>query len=79
MIFLGADHRGYDLKEKIKQYLEKQKIEFKDFGTNSTEVTHYPLIAEKVCSNMNTEKDKAILICGSGSGMSMVANKFMFC
>lgn len=76
MIFLGADHRGYDLKEKIKQYLEKQKIEFKDFGTNSTEVTHYPLIAEKVCSNMNTEKDKAILICGSGIGMSMVANKF---
>ena len=76
MIFLGADHRGYELKEKIKSYLEDQNIEFKDFGTNSTEVTHYPLIAEKVCSNMDTKKDKAILICGSGIGMSMTANKF---
>lgn len=76
MIFLGADHRGYELKEKIKQYLECQTIEFEDFGTNSTEVTHYPLIAEKVCSNMDPIKDKAILICGSGIGMSIVANKF---
>lgn len=76
MIFLGADHRGYELKEKIKSYLESQNIEFKDLGTNSTEVTHYPLIAEKVCSNMDTKKDKAILICGSGIGMSMAANKF---
>ena len=76
MIFLGADHRGYELKEKIKKYLDSQKLEFKDFGTNSTEVTHYPLIAEKVCSSMNPAEDKAILICGSGIGMSMVANKF---
>lgn len=76
MIFLGADHRGYELKEKIKKYLDSQEIEFKDFGTNSTEVAHYPLIAEKVCSSMDPSKDKAILICGSGIGMSMIANKF---
>lgn len=76
MIFLGADHRGYELKESIKKYLENRKIEYKDFGTYSTEVTHYPLIAEKVCSNMDPITDKAILICGSGIGMSMVANKF---
>ena len=76
MIFLGADHRGYELKEKIKKYLDSQELEFKDFGTDSTEVTHYPLIAEKVCSSMNPTEDKAILICGSGIGMSMVANKF---
>lgn len=76
MIFLGADHRGYELKEKIKEYFESQNIEFKDYGTNSTEVAHYPLIAQKVCSDMNLNSDKAILICGSGIGMSMVANKF---
>lgn len=76
MIFLGADHRGYELKEKIKEYFESQSIEFKDYGTNSTEVAHYPLIAQKVCSDMNINDDNAILICGSGIGMSMIANKF---
>ena len=78
MIFLGADHRGYELKEKIKKYLDSQEIEFKDFGTNSTEVAHYPLIAEKVCSSMDPSKDKAILICGSGIGMSMIASMSAF-
>lgn len=76
MIFLGADHRGYDLKEKIKEYLVSKNIEIKDCGTNSKEVAHYPIIASEVCKNMDKEKDKAILICGSGIGMSMVANKF---
>lgn len=76
MIYLGADHRGYGLKEEIKKYFESQNVEFKDYGTYSTEVTHYPLIASKVCTDMDVEKDRAILICGSGIGMSMVANKF---
>ena len=76
MILIGADHRGFKLKEYIKKYLQDKKIEFKDYGTNSTEVAHYPLIAKEVCKDMNVETDKAILICGSGIGMSMVANKF---
>lgn len=76
MIYLGADHRGYELKEKIKKYLKNEKIEFIDCGTDSTEVVHYPEIAKNVCKRMNPESDKAILICGSGIGMSMAANKF---
>lgn len=76
MILLGADHRGFKLKEYVKKYLEEKKIEYKDCGTNSAEVVHYPLIAKEVCNSMDIQKDKAILICGSGIGMSMVANKF---
>lgn len=76
MIFLGADHRGYELKEKIKNYLISKNFEVKDCGTDSKEIAHYPVIATEVCKKMDKEKDKAILICGSGIGMSMVANKF---
>lgn len=76
MIFLGADHRGYDLKEKIKKYFDEKDIEYVDCGTNSKEITHYPLIAKKVCTSLNLEKDEAILVCGSGIGMGIVANKF---
>ena len=76
MIFLGADHRGYELKEKIKKYLISKNFEIKDCGTDSKEIAHYPIIATEVCKKMDKEKDKAILICGSGIGMSMVANKF---
>lgn len=76
MIFLGADHRGYELKEKIKKYLVSKNFEVKDCGTDSKEIAHYPVIATEVCKKMDKEKDKAILICGSGIGMSMVANKF---
>ena len=76
MIFLGADHRGYELKENIKKYLISKNFEVKDCGTDSKEIAHYPIIATEVCKKMDKEKDKAILICGSGIGMSMVANKF---
>lgn len=76
MIFLGADHRGYELKERIKEYLVSKNIDIKDCGTDSKEIAHYPVIASEVCKSMNVDEDKAILICGSGIGMSMVANKF---
>lgn len=76
MIFLGADHRGYELKEKIKKYFDEKNIDYIDCGTNSKEITHYPLIVKNVYSKMDITKDKAILICGSGVGMSIAANKF---
>lgn len=76
MILLGADHRGYGLKEKIKKYFDEKDIKYKDYGTYSEEITHYPLIAKDVCSNMDLENDEAILVCGSGIGMGIVANKF---
>ena len=76
MILLGADHRGYGLKKKIKKYFDEKNIEYKDYGTYSEEITHYPIIAKEVCSNMNLGEDEAILVCGSGIGMGIVANKF---
>lgn len=75
MIAIGSDHAGYDAKEQLKQYFGSQ-ILCKDFGTNSKESCDYPLIAEAVARAVsNGECVKGILICGSGVGMSIAANK----
>ena len=77
MIALGADHGGYKLKEEIKKYLNEVGIEYKDFGTNSEERTDYPIYAKKVAESIqNKECDCGILVCRSGFGMTIVANKF---
>lgn len=77
MIAIGADHGGYELKEEIKRYLEEKGIEYKDFGTHSAERVDYPDIAKAVSKAVQSKEcDKGILICRSGYGMSMVANKF---
>lgn len=76
MIALGADHGGYRLKEAIKKYLDSEKIEYKDFGTNSEDSVDYAPIAAKVAHFVADGKaDKGILCCGTGIGMSMAANK----
>lgn len=75
MLFLGTDHRGFELKEKIKIFLEKEKVEYIDCGVFSKDRADFPLIAKDVCNRMNKEIDLSILICGSGIGMSMAANK----
>ena len=73
---LGADHRGYKKKEIIKKYLEKKKIEYTDYGTDSEESVDYNDYAVKVCNSvLNKEVDCGILICGTGIGMSIMANK----
>ena len=77
MIAIGADHGGYKLKEEIKKYLEESGIEYKDYGTNSEERTDYPIYAKKVAEAIqNKECDSGILVCRSGYGMTVVANKF---
>ncbi len=77
MIAIGADHGGYKLKEEIKKYLDEVGIEYKDYGTNSEEKVDYPNIAKEVSKAVQNKKcDKGILICRSGYGMAMVANKF---
>lgn len=77
MISLGSDHGGYELKEEIKKYLDEIGIEYKDFGTNTEERTDYPIYAKEVASAiLRKECDKGILLCKSGCGMSIVANKF---
>lgn len=75
-IALGSDHGGYRLKEKIKEMLEEKDIEYRDFGTFSTESVDYPDFAEKVAAAVaKGEWDQGILCCGTGIGVSITANK----
>ena len=77
MIALGSDHGGYKLKEEIKKYLDEICIKYKDFGTNSEERCDYPEFAEKVAKAVQSKEcEKGILVCGTGFGVSIVANKF---
>lgn len=77
MIAIGSDHGGYKLKEEIKKYLEEKEIEYEDCGTFSEDRADYPEIAKTVALEIqNKQCDKGILICRSGIGMSIVANKF---
>lgn len=76
-IAIGADHRGFKLKEEIKKYLKQSKIEIIDCGTDSEESVNYPVIASQVAKKVqNNECEKGILICGTGFGMCIVANKY---
>lgn len=77
MIAIGSDHGGYRLKEEIKRYLEEKGIEYKDCGCMNEERVDYPNIAKEVAIAVkNKECDKGILICRSGLGMAICANKF---
>ncbi len=77
-IYLGADHRGYKLKEKVARFLFEKGYSFEDMGADSYNPDDdYPLFAEKVASMVAYEpKNRGILFCGSGVGMDIVANKF---
>ena len=77
MIAIGSDHGGYRLKEEIKKYLDEKNIEYKDYGSMNEERVDYPNIAKEVATAVQKKEcDKGILICRSGLGMSIVANKF---
>lgn len=76
MLAIGCDHGGFELKNHIKEHLENRGIEFKDFGTFDEASCDYPDIAQAVCESIkNGESDKGILVCGTGIGMSISANK----
>jgi ribose 5-phosphate isomerase B len=76
MIALASDHAGFPYKEQLKQLLDDLKLPYKDFGTQSTESTDYPDWAHKASEAIvRGECDRGILVCGSGIGMSIVANK----
>lgn len=75
-IALAADHAGYVLKETIKEYLNKKNLEFKDYGTFKVDSSDYPEYAYKVSQAVvNEEADLGILVCGTGIGMCITANK----
>ena len=76
-IALGCDHGGYELLQEVKAHLDKRGLEYKDFGTYSTDSVDYPDYASKVaCAVQSGECERGIIICGTGIGVSIVANKF---
>lgn len=75
-IAIGSDHGGYELKELIKKHLQEKGYDIKDFGTDSTESTDYPDFAKKVGEAVVAKDfDRGMLICGTGIGISIAANK----
>lgn len=76
MIAIGCDHGGFELKEEIKKHLEERGLEYKDYGCNSTDSVDYPEYGKKVAHAVaDGECERGILICGTGIGISITANK----
>lgn len=76
MLAIACDHGGYELKQEILKHLEKRGIAYKDFGCDSTEAVDYPIYARKVTDAITGgECENGILICGTGIGISIAANK----
>ena len=75
-IAIAADHAGFELKEKLKQKLARDGYQVADFGTDSTESTDYPDYAQRVAREVGEGRaDRGVLVCGTGVGMAMAANK----
>ena len=76
-IWIGNDHGGYELKLKILEYLDEKGIPYRDVGCDSTEIVRYPRYAALVAGAVSRgEADRGILICSTGIGMSIAANKY---
>lgn len=76
MIYLGSDHAGFELKERIKEFLKRENYEFEDMGAYIyDENDDYPDYALKVCKKVLNNREKGILFCGTGQGMDIAANK----
>ena len=77
-LIIGSDHGAVDLKEEVKRVLKEEfaEVEVEDVGTFGTESVDYPDVAEKVCTPVaNGEADRGIVLCGTGIGISIAANK----
>ena len=76
MIAIGSDHGGFELKEKLMEHLSERGLEYTDFGTYSSASCDYPVYAKAVANAVASgECDRGIIICGTGIGVSMTANK----
>ncbi len=76
MIAIGSDHGGYELKQEIMAHLKERGLEYKDYGCYSTESCDYPIYGKAVAEAVaGGECDRGILICGTGIGISISANK----
>ncbi len=75
-VYLGADHAGYAVKEQVKYLLDKKNISYEDLGTYTPTAVDYPDYAKAVAQKVATEQDTmGILVCGTGTGMAIAANK----
>ena len=75
-IFISSDHAGFKLKEAIKKYLLNKKLPFQDLGPNNNDRVDYPDFAHKVAKKVKRSKNNVgILVCGSGMGMNIAANR----
>ena len=75
-IFISSDHAGFGLKEDIKKHLENKKLNFKDLGPFNDDSVDYPDYAHKLAKKVKVNKNNVgILVCGSGTGMNIAANK----
>jgi ribose 5-phosphate isomerase B len=82
MIYIGSDHGGFKLKEELKAFLERENIAFEDVGPNKFDsADDYPVFASKASKpvSKDPQKNKAILLCRSGHGVCIAANKFKKC
>ncbi|VEN75214.1 putative enzyme [Candidatus Desulfarcum epimagneticum] len=76
-VIIGSDHAAYELKNKIRDFLEKKGFEVTDAGTDGPESSDYPDFGARVARGVSEKKfEKGVLLCGTGIGMSMVANRF---
>ena len=75
-VAIGSDHAGFALKETLKEHLETRGYEAVDVGTMSTESCDYPVVAKDLCAVVLDQGIPGVLICGTGIGMSMAANRF---
>ena len=75
-IILGSDHGWFNLKTRIQEYLAQKGFEIEDLGCYNRESCDYPIIAQKVAQRVLETQERAILICGTGIGMSIAANRF---
>ncbi|MCC8169080.1 MAG: ribose 5-phosphate isomerase B [Oscillospiraceae bacterium] len=77
MLAIGSDHGGFELKNHVKKHLEERGIEVKDFGVYNENSVDYPDCAKPVCEAVLSEEyERGILLCGTGIGISIAANKF---
>jgi ribose 5-phosphate isomerase B len=75
-LIIGADHAGFELKERLKVVLDRNGIKYRDVGTHSTDSVDYPDVAHTVADAVaQGEAERGVLVCGSGLGMSMAANR----
>ncbi len=76
MLFLAADHAGFEMKEFVAHKLSSEGVTFEDFGTFSKDPVDYPHYAAQLAKAVAKNKGKGLLFCGSGEGMAIVANRF---